>query len=265
MKLNDEVATWSQKSKAILTSRNHDDNIGDDGLSAQLTYSINISDSDYVASLTPNEDMLKKSVAFSLPLETMYSFFLIALTEVRSLITSKITLFSLSPQGKIINTMIVQINASKVVTECNDIEFVEWTKTNKHASFWYSEDIAKSEILQWSNTKAIKKSCHHDANLSYLNQPAINERHQFVGFVSAHTSDNSLSGFCLYSFAVFHCDINGNTIVTCLVMARHHILSNMQDPLLQLIQLNQKKFGITGSLILTDSHIGGDISLQPWS
>jgi hypothetical protein len=94
-----------------------------------------------------------------------------------------------------------------------------------------------------------KKSCHHDADLSYLNQPAINKRHQFVGFVSAHTSDNSLSSFCLHCFAVFHCDINSNTIVTCLVTARHHILSNMQDHLLQLIQLNQKKFGITGSLI----------------
>jgi hypothetical protein len=78
------------------------------------------------------------------------------------------TLFSLSSQGKIINTRIAQINASKVVTECNDIRFVEWTKTNKHASFWYSEDIAKSEILQRSITKAIKKSCHHDTNLSYL-------------------------------------------------------------------------------------------------
>jgi hypothetical protein len=217
-------------------------------------------------SLTPNEDiMLKKSVAFSLPLERMYSFFLVALTEVRSLITSKMTLFSLSPQGKIINTAITQINAPNVVTECDDIKFVEWTKTNKHASFCYSEDIAKSEILQRSITKAIKKSCHHNADLSYLNQPAINKQHQFVGFVSAHTSDNSLSGFCLHSFALFHCDENGNRIVTCLVTARHHILSNMQDRLLLLIQLNQKKFGITGSLILTNSHIGGDISLQPCS
>jgi hypothetical protein len=66
------------------------------------------------------------------------------------------TLFSSSPQGKIINTMITQINASKVVTECDNIEFVEWTKTNKHTPFWYSEDIAKSEILQRSITKAIK-------------------------------------------------------------------------------------------------------------
>jgi hypothetical protein len=234
-----------KKLKAILTSRNHDDNVGDDGLSAQSTYSIDISDSDYVASLTPNEDMLKKSVAFSLPLERMYSFFLIALTEVRSLITSKMTLFSSSPQSKIINTTIAQIDTSKVVTDCDNIKFVEWTKTNKHSSFWYSEDIAKSEILQRSITKAIKKFCHHDANLSYLNQPAINKQHQFVGFVSAHTSDNSISGFCLHSFAVFHCDVNGNTIVTCLVTDRHHILSNMQDRLLQLIQLNQKKFGIT--------------------
>jgi hypothetical protein len=118
--------------------------------------------------------MLKKSVAFSLPLERMYSFFLIALTEVRSLVTSKMTLFSSSPQGKIINTMIAQINASKVATECNDIKFVEWTKTNKHASFWYSEDISKPKILQRSISKTIKKSCHHDADLSYLNQPAIN-------------------------------------------------------------------------------------------
>ncbi len=110
-----------------------------------------------------------------------------------------------------------------------------------------------------------KKSCHHDADLSYLNQPAINARHQFVGFVSSHTSDNSISGFCLHNFVVFHCDVNGNTIVTCLVTARHHILSNMQDRLLQFIQLNQKMFGITGSLILTNSHIGGDISLQLWS
>jgi hypothetical protein len=77
------------------------------------------------------------------------------------------TLFSSSPQGKIINTTIAQIRASKVVTECDNIKFVEWTKTNKHASFWYSEDIAKSENFQRSFTKAIKKSCHHDANLSY--------------------------------------------------------------------------------------------------
>ncbi len=75
MKLNDKVATWSQKLKIVFSSRNYDDNVGDDGLTAQSTYSINISDSNYVASLTPNEDMLKKTVAFILPLEKIYSFF----------------------------------------------------------------------------------------------------------------------------------------------------------------------------------------------
>jgi hypothetical protein len=100
MKLNDEVATWSQISKAVHLSYNHDDNVGDYGLSAQSTYSINISDSNYVASLSSNEDMLKKTVAFSAPLGKIHSFFLMALNEVRSLITSKMTLFSSSPQGK---------------------------------------------------------------------------------------------------------------------------------------------------------------------
>ena len=66
------------------------------------------------------------------------------------------TLSSLSCQGKIINTKIAQINASKVGTECNDIVFVEWTRTNKHASLRYSEDISQSDILQWSITKAFK-------------------------------------------------------------------------------------------------------------
>ncbi len=33
MKLNDKVATWSQKLKIVFSSRNHDDNVGDDGLS----------------------------------------------------------------------------------------------------------------------------------------------------------------------------------------------------------------------------------------
>jgi hypothetical protein len=185
--------------------------------------------------------------------------------EVRSLITSNVTVSSLSPQGKIIDYKIAQIDASKIVIECNVIKFVEWTRTNKHASCWYSEDIAKSDILQRSMTKALKKSCHHDAHVIHLNQPATNECHQFVEFVSSHTSDNIISGFCLHSFAVFHSGINNNTIVTCLLTARHHILSNMLDCLLQLIQSNQKMLGLTGLLILTNSHLGGGISLGPWS
>jgi hypothetical protein len=61
-----------------------DDNVGDDGLSAQSTYSTNISDSNYVASLTPNEDMLKRTIPCSLPLNKIYSLFIKALNEVRS-------------------------------------------------------------------------------------------------------------------------------------------------------------------------------------
>ena len=74
-KLNDKVATWFQKSKTVLSSRNHDDNTRDDGISAQSTYSINISDSNYIASLTPNEDILKKTIPFSLLGQDLYPVF----------------------------------------------------------------------------------------------------------------------------------------------------------------------------------------------
>jgi hypothetical protein len=158
-----------------------------------------------------------------------------ALNEVRSLITSKMTL---SHQVLKVKSSIPRLRKSmplRLSLNATTSSLLSGPKPTSMLLFGIVKPFAKSEILQRSITKAIKKSCHHDANLSYLNQPAINKRHQFVGFVSSHTSDNSISGFCLNSFAVFHCDVNGNTIITCLVTARHHILSNMQDRLLQLI------------------------------
>ncbi len=42
-----------------------------------------------------------------------------------------------------------------------------------------------------------------------------------------------------YSSVVFHTDLQKNTIVTCILTAQNHIMSNMQDCLLQLMQLIQ--------------------------
>jgi hypothetical protein len=48
-----------------------------------------------------------------------------------------------------------------------------------------------------------------------------------------------LTSFHIHSFVVFHTDLQKNTIVTCILTSRNHIMSNMQDCLLQLIQLIQ--------------------------
>jgi hypothetical protein len=62
-------------------------------------------------------------------------------------------------------------------------------------------------------------------------------KHQFVGFVSSYTKSNVLTSFHLNSFVTFYMDSDSNTIVTCSSSTRHHILSNMQDPLMHLLQL----------------------------
>ncbi len=52
-------------------------------------------------------------------------------------------------QGKSIKTNIAEVYASRVY----DIEFFEWTCTNKYGHLWYCPDINQSSILQ----RAIKK------------------------------------------------------------------------------------------------------------
>ena len=85
---------------------------------------------------------------------------------------------------------------------------------------------------------------------------------QFVGFVSSHTTGKIIDTFHLHSFAVFH-TINGkDTIVTCILTARNHILSNMQDRILQLMQLIQYWTNSTFSTSITNHFIGVDVQLS---
>ena len=62
-----------------------------------------------------------------------------------------------------------------------------------------------------------------------------------MGFVASNTKEKTyLVGFHMASFVIFKTDFNGsNTVMVCMLTSRHHILSNMQDRLLQLIQIYQ--------------------------
>ncbi len=66
---------------------------------------------------------------------------------------------------------------------------------------------------------------------------------------------------------IFQTDLrNENTVVICALTSRHHILSNMQDRLLQLIQIFQylhRKIKL--NLIITNKVVGSDIVLPSWS
>jgi hypothetical protein len=85
--------------------------------------------------------------------------------------------------------------------------------------------------------RAIKKSPHNDLAGNLFNADHAIDKHLFVGFVSSHAKSNVLTSFHLHSFVTFYTDSDSNTVVTCTLTTRHHILSNMQDCLMQLLQL----------------------------
>jgi hypothetical protein len=57
-------------------------------------------------------------------------------------------------------------------------------------------------------------------------------------------------------------DSDFNTVVTCSLTTRHHILSNMQDRLIQLLQLMQYWKTESFSLSLANTAIGSDVKIN---
>jgi hypothetical protein len=118
----------------------------------------------------------------------------------------------------------------------DDIELVDWKTTDKFSRLWFCEDIFHSSILKLAIKIAIQKSPNWNLSSNLFEDDSNNEKNQFVGFVSSHKKGTLLTSFHIHSFVVFHADLQKNTIVTC-TTAWNHMMSNMQDQLLQLMQL----------------------------
>ncbi len=131
------------------------------------------------------------------------------------------------------------MKASSVVVECNVIDFFDWSLHNSCAYFWSCDDIGICPILKVAIKRAIEKLPHYDLAGNLFNVDNRIHKHQFVTFVLSYTCFNVLTLFHLHSFATFYMDSDSNTVVTCSLTTRHHILSNMQDQLIQLLQLMQ--------------------------
>ena len=85
---------------------------------------------------------------------------------------------------------------------------------------------------------------------------------QFVGFVTSHRKGNVLVSFHIHSFAVFYTEEGPATIVTCLLTVRTHILLNMQDKILQIVQLIQYRISQLFSIVLRNDFIGEEVTLD---
>ncbi len=216
-----------------------EDNVGEDVLSAQSSYTIDINDSNYIDNLAPDPTMFDNEVALGMDtLKKVYTQLISALNDVRIQKSTNSTLSALW-NGKSQNTYIGQVKASSVVFKCDDIDFFDWSLHNSRAYFWLCDDIGKCPMLKVAIERAIEKLPHYNLEGNLFNVDHGIYKHQFVGFVSSYTRFNVLMLFHLHSFVTFYTGSDSNTVVTCSLNTRHHILSNMQVCLIQLLQLMQ--------------------------
>jgi hypothetical protein len=91
------------------------------------------------------------------------------------------------------------------------------------------------------------------------------EKNLFVGFVSLQKKGTLLTSFHVHSFVVFHTDLQKNTIVTCILTARNHTMSKMQDCLLLIMQFIQYLHVFLFSTVITNHFIEEDFYLSQHS
>jgi hypothetical protein len=210
-----------------------EDNVGEDGLSAQSSYTIDINDSNYIDNLAPPLTMFDNEVPLGEDtFKKVYTQLIRALNDIR-IQKSTNSILSAVWNGKPQNTFIGQVKATAVVVKSDDIKFYDWSLHNSCAYFWLCDDIGKCPMLKVAIERAIKKSPHYDLVGNLFNVEHGIHKHHFVVFVSSYTRFNVLTLFHLHSFVTFYTDSDSNTIVTCSLTIRHHILSNMQDHLVQ--------------------------------
>ena len=156
--LHSKVESWNtRKVTNTVSSSIFDNNIGEDGLSAQSMYEKNIDDSNYQNALCPNQKLLHKVMPSHPGVKKIYVSVVRVINNLLMQISMKNTMTTNGEQGKSIKTNIAEVYASRVSCfPLDDIEFFEWTCTNKYGRLWYCPDISQLPILQHAIKKAIK-------------------------------------------------------------------------------------------------------------
>ena len=150
--------------------------------------------------------------------------------DLRLQIDSKNSLSCIDCPGKSFNINIAKVLAKNVVFwPLDDIELVDWTTTNKFARLWFCEDIHHSSILKLAIKKAIQKSPNWIFSSKLFEDDSNDEKISLLGLCLHTKKGTLLTSFHIHSFVVFHTDLQKNTIVTCTLTSRNHMMSNMQD------------------------------------
>ncbi len=110
------VSSWTTNGKAttVASLLAFEDNVGEDGLSSQSTYKVNIDDPYYKASIAPNPKVLNDLKLSKEQLEKFYWGIMEEVSDLQLQIESKKTISCVNCQGKSFNTHIAKVPAQNV-------------------------------------------------------------------------------------------------------------------------------------------------------
>jgi hypothetical protein len=102
------VSSWTTNGKAttVVSLLVFEDNVGEDGLSSQSTYKVNIDDPYYKGSIVPNPKVLNDLKLSTEQLEKVYQGSMEEVNDLWLQIKSKKTMSCVNCQGKSFNTNI---------------------------------------------------------------------------------------------------------------------------------------------------------------
>jgi hypothetical protein len=162
-----------------------EDNAGEDQLSSQSTYKVNIDCPYFKTSIAPNQKILNDLKPSKEKLEKVYGGIMKEVNDLWLQIASKNTLSAIDCQGKTFKTNIAKVQAQNVYFwPLDDIELVDWTSTNRFARLWFCEDIHHSSILKLAIEKAVQKSSNANLSSKLFQDDSNNEEISFLGLSS---------------------------------------------------------------------------------
>jgi hypothetical protein len=132
---NPIVESWNQGKKPSFLSLpplTQESNLGDDGLTLQSTYDVNINNDEYQVSLGANPYLLVESTPPDDQLKKNYTKLLQGIFSIKQMTLRGNTLSAVRRCGELIDLRIADVSAKDVMLQIDDAEFQDWCSSNSH-------------------------------------------------------------------------------------------------------------------------------------
>ncbi len=199
------IFVWNQPKKSSFLSLpplTQESNVGDDGLTLQSTYDVNINDDEYLASLCADPYLLVASMPPDDQLKKHYTKLLEGLTLIKQIISQGNTLSAVRRRGELMDLRIADISPKDVMLQIDDAEFQDWCASNPYSQFWHCSQVNNSAILKLAIKNTIQRS--HHPHLESIFDELDDIQPKFVGFVTAQIHDKVVKGFHMHSLALYY-------------------------------------------------------------